>query len=84
MGINIYVDKDFGWIEVDGIDAYELLSYAFSIFIELLLDVYTATIKLFIILVCIMTTCIELSIKILVPSVIYVILFTSDVVLMLV
>ena len=38
--IDVYVDKDFRWTEVDGMDAYELLSYAFPIFIELLLDVY--------------------------------------------
>ena len=44
MEINVYVDKNFGWTEVDETDAYELLSYAFPIFIELLLDVCTMTI----------------------------------------
>ena len=63
MEINNYVDKEFGWTEVDGVNAYELLSYAFPIFIELLLDVCTVTIKLFIILVCIIATCIDLFIK---------------------
>ena len=50
MEINVYVNKDFRWTEVDGVDAYELLSYAFFIFIKLVLDVCIATIKLFIIL----------------------------------
>ena len=45
MEINVYVDTDSGWTEVDGIDAYELLSYAFPIFIELLLDMCIATIN---------------------------------------
>ena len=53
MDFNVFVDKDFRWTEVDGVDAYELLSYAFPIFMELSLDVCTMTIKLFIILVCI-------------------------------
>ena len=54
------------------------------IFIELLLDVCTATIKLFIILACIITTCINLFIKILIASVIYVLQFSSEVLQMLV
>ena len=70
--------------EWNGIDAYELLSYAFPIFIELLLDVCTMTIKLFIILACTITTCIDLFIKILVASVMYVIQFSSRVLQMLV
>ena len=73
MEINVYVDKDFRWTEVDGIDAYELISYACPIFVELLLDVCTMTIKLFIILACIITTCIDLFIKMLVATVMYVI-----------
>ena len=68
--IHVFVDKDFGWTEVDGIDAYELLSYAFPIFVKLLLDACTTTIKLFIILACIITTCTDLFIKMLVASVI--------------
>ena len=69
---------------MDGIDAYELLSYALLIFIELLLDVFIMTTKLFIILACIITMCIHLFIKILVASVIYVIQFSSGVLQMLV
>ena len=84
MEINVYVDQDFRWAEVNGIDAYELLSYALPIFIELLLDVCTMAIKIFIILACIITTCIDLFIKILVASVIYVIQFSSRVLQMLV
>ena len=52
--------------------------------IELLLDVRTMTIKLFIILVCIITTCIDLFIKILVASVMYVTQFSLGVLQMLV
>ena len=44
MEINVYVNKDFGWTEVDGVDAYEFLAYAFPIFIELLFGVCTMTI----------------------------------------
>ena len=84
MGINVYVDKDFGWTEVDEVDAYELLSYAFPICTELLLDVCTVTIKLFIILMCMITTCIDLFIKILVASFMYVIQFSLGVLQMLV
>ena len=49
MEINVHVDKDFEWTEVDRVDAYELLSYALPIFVKLLWDVGTITIKLFII-----------------------------------
>ena len=73
MQINVFVDKDFGWTEVDGIDAYECLSYTFPIFAELLFDVCTMTIKLFIILACIIITCIDLFIKMLAASEMYVI-----------
>ena len=72
------------WTEVDGIGDHECLSYALPIFIELLLNVCATIIKLFIILACIITTYIELSAKILVQSVIYVIQFSSGVALMLV
>ena len=69
---------------MDGISDYELLSCALTIFIELLLNVCATIFKLFIILACIITTCIELSIKILVASVIYVTQFSSDVLQILV
>ena len=72
MEINVFVDKDFGWTKVDGIEAYECLSYTFPIFMELLLDMCTMTIKLFIILAYIITTCIDLFIKMLVAPVMYV------------
>ena len=84
MEINVYVDKDFRWTEVDGIDAYELLSYAFPIFNELLMNVCTMIIKLFIILACTITTCIDLFGKILVASLTYVIQFILGVLQMLV
>ena len=74
--INAFIDQNLRWTEVDGIGDYELLSYALLIFIELLLNVCGPIIKLFIILVCIITTCIELSIKILVVSLIYAIQFS--------
>ena len=35
MEFTVYVAEDFGWMEVDDVDAYELLSYAFPIFMEL-------------------------------------------------
>ena len=57
-------------------EPYELLSDALSIFIELLLSVCTTVIKLFVVLACIITTYIELSIEILVVCVIYVIQFS--------
>ena len=82
--IKVYFDQNLRWTEVDGIGDYELLSYALPIFIELLLYVCATIIKLFLILACIITICIELSIKILVASVIYVIQFRSGVALMLV
>ena len=84
MKINVYVDNDFGWTEVDGVDAYEFLSYTFPIIIELILDVCKATIKLFIILTCIRTACINLFIQILVASIMYVIQFSIGVLQMLV
>ena len=59
MEIDVCVDQDFGWTEVKGMEPYELLSDALSIFIELLLNIYTTTIKLFIILACIITACID-------------------------
>ena len=66
-------------MEVDGVDAYELLLYAFPIFNELLLDVCNVTIKLTIILACIITTCIDLFIKLLVATLMYVIQFSLGV-----
>ena len=65
-------------------ESYDLLSDVLPIFIELLLNVCTTIIKLFIILACIITTCIALFIEILVASVIYVIQFSSDVLYMIV
>ena len=53
-------------------------------FIKLLLNVCTTNIKLFIILACIKTICIDLFIQILVVPVIDVIQFSSDVLQMLV
>ena len=81
MEIDVCVDKDLGGTEVKGMEPYELLSDALSIFIQLLLNVCTTIMKLFIILACIITTCIDLSIEILV---IYAIQFSSDVLQMLV
>ena len=82
--IDVCVEQDFRLTEGKGIEAYKLLSDVLAIFIELLLNVCTTTIKLFIILACIVTTCINLFIKILVPSVIYVIQCSSGVLQMLV
>ena len=81
MQIDVYVDQDLGWTEVKGIEPYELLSGALSIFIKLLLNVFTTIIKLLITLACIITTCIDLFIEI---HVIGVIQFSSDVLQMLV
>ena len=83
MEIDVYVDQDLGWTKVKGVEAYELLSDALPIFIELLLNVCTTIIKLFIILACIITTCSNLFIGILVAPVIYVIQFSSGVLQML-
>ena len=79
MEIDVCVVQDFGWTEVMGMEPYELLSDALSVFIELFLHVCTLTVKLFIILVCIITTCIDLLINIPVASVIYVIQLSSGV-----
>ena len=64
MEIDICVDQDFRWTKVKGLEPYELLSDMLSIFIELLLNVGIITIKLFIILTCIITPCIDLFIDI--------------------
>ena len=72
MQIDVMLIQDFGWTEVNGKEPYELLSDALPIFIELLLNVCATIIKLFIILACIITTCIDLFIEILVVPVIYV------------
>ena len=84
MEIDVYVDQDFRRTEVNGMERYEHLSDALPVFIELLLNVHTTIIKLFIILACIITTCIDLFIEILVVPVIYVVQFSSDVLQMLV
>ena len=65
-------------------EPYELLSDVLPIFIKLLLNVCTTIIKLFIIIACTITMCIDLFIEILVAPVIYVIQFSSDVLEMLV
>ena len=46
MGIDVCIDQDLGWTEVKGMEPYELLSDALSIFIELLLNICTTIIKL--------------------------------------
>ena len=53
--IDVCIDQDLGWTEVKGIEPYELLSDVLSIFIELLLNVCTTSIKLFIIVACIIS-----------------------------
>ena len=78
--IDVCVEQDFRWTEEKGMEPCEHLSDVLSIFIELLLNVCTTIIKLLIILACIITTCIELFIKIFVASVIYVMQFSSGVV----
>ena len=65
-------------------EPYELLSDSLPIFIELLLNAYTTIIKLFIILVHIIITYIDLFIKILVEPVINMMQFISDVLQILV
>ena len=77
--IDVYVAQDFRWADVNGKEPYKLLSDALPIFIELLLNVGTTIIKLFSILACIITTCIDLFIEILVAPVIYVTQFSPDV-----
>ena len=74
LGMEIGV-QDFRWTEVNGMESYQLLSDALPIFIELLLNVCTTIIKLFIIPACIITTSIDLFIEILAAPVIYVIQF---------
>ena len=64
MEIDVYVDQDFGWTEVNRKESYDLLPDVLPIFIELLLNVCTTIIKLFIIPVCIIITCIDLFIEI--------------------
>ena len=76
MEIDVCFYQDFILTEVKGMEPYESLSDVLSVFIELLLNACTTIIKLFIILACIITTCIDLFMEILV---IYVIQFSSDV-----
>ena len=47
--IDVCIDQDLGLTEVKGMEPYELFSGALSILIELLLNVCTTLIKLFII-----------------------------------
>ena len=61
--IDVCVEQDFRWTEVKGMEPYALLSDALFIFIELLLNVCTTVIKLFIVLVCIITTCINFPLR---------------------
>ena len=67
--------------EVRGMAPYEHWSNTFSVSIDLLFNVCNTIIKLFIFLACMITTCIDKFIEILV---IYVIQFTSDLLQMLV
>ena len=76
MEIDVYVHQGFQWTEVNGMKPYELFSDVLPIFIELLLNICTTIIKLFIILACIITTCIDIFIEILVAPVIYMIQFS--------
>ena len=80
IDIDFCVEQDIGWTEVKGMEPYELLLGALSILIELLLNVCITITKLFI-LACIITTCIDIFIEILV---IYVIQFSSEVLKMLI
>ena len=80
VGVNQYQR----WAEVKGMEPYELLSDALSILVELLLYVCTTINKLFIILVCMIITCIDLFTKILVVSVQYVEQSSSGVLEMLI
>ena len=75
--MEIEVGQNYGWTKVKGMESYELLSDALSIFFELLLNVCTTIIKLFTILACMITTCIDLFTKMLAVSVIYVVQSSS-------
>ena len=61
--------------EARGMGPYEHWSNALSVSIDLLFNVCTTVIKLFIILACMITTCIDIFIEILV---IYALQFSSD------
>ena len=84
FGMELDVGQNQGFTEVKGMEPYELLSDVLSIFVELLLNVCMAFIKLFINLACMITTCIYLFTKILIVSVIFVIQSNSGVLQMLV
>ena len=73
MGVDVGVEQNHGWTDIKGMEPYEHMSDTLSIFIKLLLNVCSTIITLFIILACMITTCIDLFTKILVASVIYVI-----------
>ena len=81
LGREIVVDKDFGWTKVKGRKPYKLLSDVLSVLIYLLLNVSATIIKLFIIVVCVITTCIDIFTE---SFVIYVIQFNAGVLQMLV
>ena len=72
------------WVRYILLLYFILIEDALSILTELLLNVCTTIIKLYIILACVITTCIDLFIKILVASGIYVIQFSSGAVHILV
>ena len=44
MGIDVGVDQNHGWSELKGMEPSELLSDVLSVFVELLLNVFTAII----------------------------------------
>ena len=71
MEMDICINQDR--TEVRGMEPYELWSNAISLSIDLLFNVCAAIIKLLIILACMITTCIDMFIEILV---IYVIQFS--------
>ena len=75
--ICIYQDRT----EVRGMEPYELWSNAISVSIDLLFNVCTTIIKMFIILACMIITFTDIFIEI---HVIYVIQFSSDLLQMLV
>ena len=79
MEIDICINQERN--EVRGMEPNELWSNVFSVSIDLLFNVGTTFIKLFIILACMITTCIDIFIEI---PVIYVIQFSSYLLQMLV
>ena len=64
MEVDICINKDRN--EVRGMEPYELWSNAISVSIDLLFNVCTTIMRLLIILACMITTCIDIFIEILV------------------